>query len=253
MKIFFSIFFFVIGSVFGSFSNMLIYRIPRGISIIFPFSFCPSCKSKIKFYDNIPIISYIILRGKCRSCKVKIPLRYFIVEVLMAFLFLFSYLKFNISLNLLKILIFIFISITISFIDIENMIIPDILSIPGIILGFLFSLLSQNFFNFLFGGLLGAFIPFIFYIIGKIIKKELMGEGDIMVLSMVGIYTGWENVIITLFIASFLGSIIGIILKIKSKTKYLPFAPFLYFSAFLTFFYDFSTFFSYIFFKSNLK
>lgn len=232
---------------------MLIYRIPRGISIVFPSSFCPNCKSKIKFYDNIPIISYIILKGKCRCCKNKIPLRYFIVEILMAFLFLFSYLKFNLSFNLLKILIFIFISITISFIDIENMLIPDVLSIPGIILGFLFSLFSKNFSNFLIGGIIGALIPLIFYIIGKLIKKELMGEGDIMVLSMIGIYTGWKTVITTLFIASFLGSIIGIILKIKSKTKYLPFAPFLYFSALLTLFYDFSSLFSYIFFKGNLK
>ncbi len=232
---------------------MLIYRIPRGISIVFPSSFCPNCKSKIKFYDNIPIISYILLKGKCRICKIKIPLRYFIVEILMASLFSFSYLKFNFSLNLFKILIFIFISITISFIDIENMLIPDILSIPGIIIGFLFSLFSENFFNFLFGGIIGAFIPSIFYIIGKSIKKELMGEGDIMVLLMIGIYTGWMNVIIILFIASFLGSIIGIILKIKSKIKYLPFAPFLYFSAFFTLFYDFSTLFPYIFFKSNLK
>lgn len=232
---------------------MLIYRIPRGISIVSPPSFCPNCKSKIKFYDNIPIISYIILKGKCRNCRIKIPLRYLIVEILMAFLFLFSYLKFNLSLDLLKILIFIFISITISFIDIENMVIPDILSIPGIIIGFLFSLFSKYFFDFLFGGIIGAFIPSIFYIMGKLIKKELMGEGDIIVLSMIGIYTGWKNVIITLFIASFLGSIIGIILKIKSKTKYLPFAPFLYFSAFFTFFYDFSAFFPYIFFKGNLK
>ena len=232
---------------------MLIYRLPRGISIIFPSSFCPNCKSKIKFYDNIPIISYILLKGKCRICKIKIPLRYLIVEILMAFLFSFSYLKLGFSFELLKILTFIFISINISFIDIENMLIPDILSIPGIIFGFLFSLFSENFFNFLFGGIIGALLPSIFYIMGKLIKKELMGEGDIIVLSMIGIYTGWKNVIITLFIASFLGSIIGIILKIKSKTKYLPFAHFLYFSALFTFFYDFSTLFPYIFFKGNLK
>ena len=253
MKIIFYIFFFILGSILGSFSNMLIYRIPRGISIIFPSSFCPKCNSKIKFYDNIPILSYIILRGKCRKCKEKISFRYFIVEIIMAILFLFSYIKFGISLNLIKSISFIFLGITISFIDIENMLIPDVLSYPGIIIGFFLSLFSKKFFYYIFGGIFGAVLALLFYITGKIIKKELMGEGDIFVLSMIGIYNGIMNVIITIFIASFLGSIIGIILKIKRKIKYLPFAPFLYFSAFLTLFYDFSPFLSNIFFKGYLK
>lgn len=253
MKIIFSTFTFIIGGVFGSFSNVLIYRIPENISIVAPASFCPKCGAKIRFYDNIPIISYIILKGKCRSCGGKIPLRYFLVEVVMASLFLLSYIKFGFSINFLKSITFIFFAVNISTIDIQKMLIPDVLSLPGLVMGFLFALLSGKFLYFLTGGIIGAIIPGIFYIAGKIIKKDLMGEGDIIILAMIGLYTGWINVFIVLFIASLLGSIIGIPLKIKKKIKYLPFAPFLFASAILLIFYNFSTFLPYFLFKSYLK
>lgn len=253
MKPLLSAFFFIIGSVFGSFSNVLIYRIPRGISIIKPSSFCPECGAKIKVYDNIPIISYIILRGKCRECGRKISIRYPLVEILMGILFFIFYLKYEFSLTFLKAITLSFFAINISAIDIEKMVIPDILSIPGIVLAFILALLSRNFLYFLAGGLTGFLIPSIFYIIGKIIKKELMGEGDIIILSMIGLYVGWLNVLIAIFIASLTGSLFGIPLKIKKKINYLPFAPFLFFSSLLFFLYDFSSLLPYIFFKSYLK
>ncbi len=253
MKIIFWVFVFIVGGVFGSFSNVLIYRIPKNISIVAPSSFCPKCGVKIRFYDNIPIISYIILKGKCRSCGGKISLRYLLVEIVMASFFLISYIKFGFSVNFFKSITFIFFAVNISTIDIQKMLIPDVLSFPGLIMGFLFALLSGDFFNFLTGGLIGAIIPGVFYVIGKIIKRELMGEGDIIILAMIGLYTGWINIFIVLFIASLIGSIVGIFLKIKKKIKYLPFAPFLFTSAILLVFYDFSTFLPYFLLKSYLK
>lgn len=136
---------FVLGSIIGSFLNVCIYRLPRDKSVVFPSSFCVSCKKPIKFYDNIPILSYVLLRGRCRECGDRISVRYPVVELVTACLFLLAYKKAGVSMELFIFWLFISVLIVISFIDLEFQIIPDILSIGGIVAGLAVSFLRPHF------------------------------------------------------------------------------------------------------------
>ena len=226
----------LIGLAIGSFLNVCIYRIPKGMSILKPPSHCPNCGRKIKFYDNIPVVSYIVLGGKCRYCKSKISPRYPLVEFFTGVMFLISYLRFGMSLNLIRILLFITFAICIAFIDGEHMIVPDAVSFPAIIIGLLFSLFSAGitFKSALIGAFIGGLIMLIFRVGGKLIfKREALGDGDIVIMIMIGMFTGPFGVFISILFGSLIGSIVGIVLLLKKKADILPFGPFLILGAFI--------------------
>jgi len=245
----FKIFFFILGACWGSFLNVLIYRLPRDISIVKPGSFCPHCRNNIKWYDNIPILSYLLLKGKCRYCKKPISFRYFLVEILSAVLFLFLYSKLGFSVRFFVMLIFSSLLIIATFTDIEHRIIPDQINLGGLFLGILFS----GFFPYLhnkptmissliscgIGILLGGGLLYISGLIGKIIfRKEAMGGGDVKFLAMVGAFWGPKLVLFSFFTAPFLGAIFGLIWKIKTKKSEIPYGPFLAITSFLGVFYS---------------
>ncbi|RKZ22355.1 prepilin peptidase, partial [bacterium] len=169
-------FLFILGTAFGSFLNVLIFRLPKGISIVSPRSFCPSCGKNIPWYDNIPILSYILLRGKCRNCGARISIRYPVVEGLTGVLFLTGYLLYGFSLQYIEFLVLVLFLIPISFIDLDTMLIPDVLSIPGLMFGLLFALLRGRIMDGVSGALAGASIIALLYFVGRLIyKKEAMG------------------------------------------------------------------------------
>jgi len=215
--------FFIIGACFGSFFNVCRYRLPRKKSIASPPSYCPQCKHLIAWYDNIPILSYSLLKGKCRYCLKKIPLTYLIVELISAGVFLTTFLKFGMSMKLLVYLAFFSLLIVGSAIDAEREIIPDIITIPGIILGLATSFLTIGVFSSLIGGAVGAVVVAFFAILGKLLfKKEAMGGGDIKLLAMIGSFIGWADVLWVLFLASFIGLVFGLLLR-KEKIRFGPF------------------------------
>jgi len=241
-----SVILFIFGAVIGSFLNVCIYRIPREKSIIHPPSFCPGCEKPIKFYDNIPIVSYILLKGKCRSCGVRIPLRYPIVELITALLFVILYRQFGLSFEWLVNVFFVCLLIVISFIDLDFKIIPDILSIGGLALGLFFSFFRPLFKHLepivriqdaFLGVLIGGGVLFaIAFLYQFFTKKEGMGGGDIKLLAMIGSFCSIKGVIFSLLTGSLFGTIVGIPLMIAKggDTKYaIPFGPFLSLGALL--------------------
>jgi leader peptidase (prepilin peptidase)/N-methyltransferase len=234
------IFFFLLGSAIGSFLNVCIYRLPREKSIVKPPSACPGCEKPIRFYDNVPIISYILLKGKCRDCGTKISVRYPLIEFLTALLFLILYRKLGLTFELLVFLIFVSLLITISFIDLDFQIIPDILSIGGVVLGLLLAIVRPLFRNMepkfgildsLYGiGIGGGLLFVIAWSYQFVTKREGMGGGDIKLLGMIGAFCGMKGVIFSLVSGSVLGTLVGIPIMLAkgAGTKYaIPFGPFL--------------------------
>ncbi len=237
----FPFFSFLFGSVVGSFLNVCIHRLPRGESIIFPSSHCPYCNQTIRFYDNIPIISYLILRGKCRFCGKPISPQYLIVEILSATFSLILFLKYPIWEYLIY---FSFFSslLVITFIDLKHQIIPDIISLPGIGIGFLSSfVLSRityldSFLGIALGGGILYGVALIYYLI---MKTEGMGGGDIKLLAMIGAFLGSKAVLVTIFVSALIGSVVGltiIVLKGKDRKYAIPFGPFLALGAIISLF-----------------
>ena len=224
---------FVLGGCVGSFLNVCIVRIPEKLSIVAPPSHCPKCKKPIAFYDNIPLVSYIILGGRCRHCKLPIPFRYFVVELLAAAVLPGLYVWYGLTLPLALSFIFCAALIVITFIDLQLQIIPDIISLPGIPLCFLCSFFVpwttplESGIGILVGGgvLYGVAAGYYF-----LRKKEGMGGGDIKLLAMIGAFLGWKGALVALVVGAFAGSIIGvtaILLKGKDMKYAIPFGPFL--------------------------
>ncbi|MEO0138099.1 MAG: prepilin peptidase [candidate division WOR-3 bacterium] len=231
MKTFYAIVVFIFGAAIGSFLNVLIYRLPRGLSIITPGSFCPRCNKPIRWYENIPILSFIFLGGRCQKCKKPISLQYPIVELLAALLLLWSFKKFSFQVNFFFTALFFLILIVISGIDFTHQVIPDILSIPGIFIGLIYQFLNQNFLTGLVGALFGGGIIFLIRILGGwAYKKEVMGMGDVYLVALIGAFTGFPMIIPAIFFAALIGTIFGIIylaLTHQSKDNPIPFGPFL--------------------------
>ena len=230
----------VMGLVVGSFLNVCICRAPKGLSIIKPGSFCPKCSNPLKFYDNIPVLSFILLDGKCRNCKNPIALRYPITELLTAFITVLMALKWiSNPLWLAAALISSYIFIVIAIIDFETMMIADIFSYAIGFVGLSFSFFNPYFTGGLFhkfwqcalGAFLGAFLMWLLAFVGKkIYKKEAVGDGDIFLMAAIGAMLGMEGVFSSLIIASLIGSVYGIILMMLKKAKrfdHIPFGPFL--------------------------
>ena len=233
---------FVLGSLIGSFLNVCIYRMPRNQSIVWPSSRCPRCSNQIKFYDNIPIVSYyFLLRGRCRSCKEKISGRYPLVEALNAFFYMFVFWRFGLGWSFAIYSLFCSAMIVITFIDYDFQIIPDRITLPGIPLGLLVGAFfmpdpflratALGFKASIIGAVSGfSFFYMVAFLSIKILKKEGMGGGDIKMMAMVGAFLGWKAVILTTFLGSLFGSIIGIglmVFKGRDKGSLIPFGPFL--------------------------
>jgi len=231
------------GAIVGSFLNVCIIRLPKGESIIIPGSHCPQCNHPIKFYDNIPLISYLLLGGKCRYCKRSISAQYPLVEGTTAISSLLLFLKYGLSLSYFFYFSFVAALIIITIIDLYHQIIPDVISIPGIGVGLLGALIIPHitFFNSLLGILLGGGSLFVVATLYQwFFKREGMGGGDVKLLAMIGAFLGWDAVILTILLSSLIGSITGIIIMVlKGKDfKYaIPFGPFLSLGAVIALFY----------------
>lgn len=235
--------YFIYGICIGSFLNVCIYRIPFSKSLVFPGSCCPSCGTPIKYYDNIPIVSYLCLMAKCRTCKLPISFRYPFVELLTGIVWVMCYYRFGLSLECLVMIIFLSVLIMVTFIDLDHRIIPDIISLPGIPLFFLAAvfLTPMDWKTSLYGILLGGGSLFIvaegYYLFTK---KEGMGGGDVKLLAMIGALIGWKGVFFTIFASSAIGTIVGIIIMIATRNNMklaVPFGPFLSLGAALYLFY----------------
>ncbi len=239
------IFFFVLGTVFGSFGNVLIYRLPLNQSILFPFSFCPNCKEHIKWYYNIPVISFFILSGKCKSCGQKISFIYPFVEFVCGLMAVLLFFKFE---NYVYTMIFFnlsFVLFVIAVIDYKTMEVPDVLSNYLIISGCLVSIINPVFgdnlvnkvMNSLLGGMVGYGVIFLIEHIGnKIFKKPAIGYADVKIFAAIGLYLGYLAIFKILFFASVIATIYVLFLSFKSKEnifgKYIPFAPFIFLGTF---------------------
>ena len=228
-----SIFFIVLGACIGSFLNVCIYRISEGKSIIFPKSFCPNCQHPIRLCDNIPIISYLVLRGRCRNCHKKISLRYPAVELITALLSLLLFWKYGFSFQYLFAFIFTCALIVITFIDLDHQIIPDVITLPGIPLFFLltFFFMDVSFLDSIFGILIGGGSFYLIAVVYQLVtKREGMGGGDIKLIAMLGAFLGWKSLLFILIVSSFLGAITGVSMMIihgKDLKYAVPFGPFL--------------------------
>ncbi len=253
------IFLFVFGSAVGSFLNVIIHRVPNEESIIFPNSACPSCKNSIKPYDNIPILSWLILRGRCRDCKNPISPRYPAVEFLTALLFPFVFWQIGLNVFLPVVLIFVTAIIALIFIDAENMILPNVITYPLLIFALFIRLIFPLVFNVtyfadfkvfplnqmgnypvwvtsLFGAILGGLIGGgSLWLVGEIWKRlrgvDAMGLGDVKMMFGAGALLGWQLTLLSIFFGAFSGAIIGLFLISRHKDKdmqtQIPFGIFL--------------------------
>ncbi len=237
---------FIFGLLLGSFANVCIYRIPLDLSIVSPPSACPKCKKFIPWHDNIPVISYIALLGKCRSCGNKISIVYPLIELLTGITFALVFYKYGMSVNTLLFLILTFSLIVISGIDYYHKVIPDIfpliLACAGLLLSFFNTTLGdtylQRFLHSVYGLAAGGGSLFLIGVLGKAVyKKEAMGGGDVKLMAGVGAIIGWQCALFAIFVAALIGSIAGLLLVIFSKKReYLPFGPFLAFGSYITLF-----------------
>jgi len=249
-----------IGLVVGSFLNVLIYRLPRNLSIASPPSSCTSCNSRIKWYDNIPVLSYIFLGGKCRKCKAKISLRYPLVELITAaffFVVLFVHFATNNTSEVKTIMKIYLIScmIVLTFIDFEFKILPNEITISGILIciiaitwfpflhyGQLTNLGDYHLSGFvtsIFSAFCGAAVVYLIAFFGELVfRKEAMGFGDVKYMAMLGAVLGWKLIIVTFFLACLFGAVYGIILFLVTKERYIAFGPFISLAALLLLFFD---------------
>lgn len=236
---------FIFGALVGSFLNVVILRLPTaGESIVFPPSHCPHCQAKIRWYDNIPIVSFVLLRRRCRNCGSLISWQYPLVELSMALLSLFLYQEFFLTALFPIYFVFCAALLVIIFVDFYHQIIPDVISIPGIFLGFACSFLNpfltwqSSGLGILVGGGILYVIAGGYYLLTKRIG---MGGGDIKLLAMVGAYLGWQSLPFVIFSSSLFGTIVGIGAMIKQgkggKTV-IPYGPFLAFGGMLYLFFQ---------------
>ncbi len=224
---------FIFGLALGSFLNVCIYRIPLKESVISPPSKCPQCGKRIKFYDNIPLLSFILLSGKCRYCNNPISWRYPIIETITGLLSIALFIRYGLSFQYFILLFFAMALVTISFIDLDHQIIPNIISLPGILAGLVVSIVFEHvlwldsFIGIIVGG--GAL-----YLIGWgyefITGKEGIGGGDVKLLAMIGAWLGWRPLALIVLMSSLVGIIIGsvfLLMSGKGLRSRIPFGPFL--------------------------
>lgn len=229
----------IYGLIIGSFLNVCVYRIPREESVSFPSSHCTSCNTSLKWYDNIPLFSYIILQGKCRYCKVKISPKYPMIELLNAIIYLLLFYKFKLSIDFIFYALISSSLIVVTFIDLKEMIIPDRLVITILTLSILHKAVNYILYkvpiNFIdsIGGLLLAGGLFLLIVI---ISNGGMGGGDVTLIGSLGFVVGIKNILLVMFLSFMIGAIISLfllLLKIKTKKDPIPFGPFIIISFFI--------------------
>jgi leader peptidase (prepilin peptidase)/N-methyltransferase len=242
------LFAFMFGAVFGSFANVIIYRLPKGESIVFPGSHCGSCGAKVRWFDNVPILAWFYLLGRCRSCRAKFSIRYPAVELTMACLFALAAAKFGLSFRFSEALLFIFAIVTASVIDIDHMILPDKFTLSGIVIGLVGAALSpeRTFIDAAIGAAAGiGFLWAIAYLYYVLRGREGMGGGDVKLLGWIGAVLGWKSIPIVILGSSLVGSVGGMLLILftRGTTKdgmkqAIPFGPFLGAAALVYLFFD---------------
>lgn len=225
---------FLLGAVIGSFLNVVILRLPESeTSIAFPASHCPHCKTPLRWFENIPLVSYLVLRGRCCHCRAPISLQYPVVELLTALLAVAVLAAFGVNVTAVGMFVFCAALVTIIWIDIHHQIIPDAISLPGILIGFLFSFISafvswqDSLIGLLAGGGVFYLISLGYYLIRK---QEGLGGGDIKLLALLGAFLGWQSLLFIIFASSLSGSIVGLIAMRSQKkggSTRIPFGPFL--------------------------
>lgn len=230
---FFYLILFILGLVLGSFYNVCIHRLPREESIVWPGSHCPHCRHPLSLLDNLPLVSFLLLKGACRYCHAPISYQYPLVEAMTGLATVLIGWKFGLSWAFLQALFLVSALLVVSFIDFSHQIIPDWISLPGIVVGLLFSWLSGSpgLWSSLIGGLIGGGLLWLLAAGYQLLaKKEGMGGGDIKLLALIGVFLGWPGVLVTLLLGSFVGTLAGLILILiwkKGRTFAVPFGPFL--------------------------
>jgi len=228
-----AIYSFLLGLALGSFMNVCIYRIPLKKSIVRPPSSCPHCGENIRVYDNIPLVSYLLLRGKCRYCRHPISWRYPAVELLTALLSVALFIRYGLGYQYILYLLFATALVTISFIDLRHQIIPDALSLPGVGVGFAATFAFENisWLESLIGIIGGGGVLFLVAVVyERLSGRQGMGGGDVKLLAMIGAWMGWRALPFILLISSLTGAIIGFVFLLVSGKGYrvrIPFGPFL--------------------------
>lgn len=225
--------FVIIGLCFGSLASVIVLRLPKKENFITDRSRCPHCKKIILWWQNIPVVSFFLLRGHCAHCQAKISWRYPLLEVLMAALFVAAYIKFGWTWTLLEMLIFIFSLVTVSFIDLDHYILPDVFTLSGVVIGLIGAVLNPE--RSLPSALWGVFIGggslwLIAYLYWVLRKQEGLGGGDIKLIAWVGAVLGWPAVPFVIFGGSLLGSVAGVLVAFRKKEglqAVIPFGPFL--------------------------
>lgn len=234
---------FAYGLVIGSFLNVLIYRIPRSESIVFPSSHCPKCSNRLKWYDNIPVISFIILKGRCRYCESRISIQYPLIELANASFYLVLYIVTGLTIEFFFLALLTSILLTIAAIDIKQQIIPDSLVISIFLLTVIYRAASY----FLYAdtmnlkeGILGALLGLIVFLLIVLVSRGGMGGGDVTLITVLGFILGWRDLLVCTLLSFLIGAIISITLLIsgiKTRKDPIPFGPFLIIGFYLSYFF----------------
>lgn len=238
-----SLYFVLVGLIVGSYLNVVIHRLPRGISTVLPPSACPRCRARIRALDNIPVVSYLLLRGRCRGCGAPISWRYPVVEASTGLLFLMSYRHFGLQWDTLVALLFCCVLVVLAMIDFEHYILPDRLTLPGIVVGLggSFWVSWTTWFWALVAAILGAGVLLAMAGAWYLLRKEEgMGLGDVKMLAMIGAFLGLQGMIISLFVAALAGALTGIVLMARGhldRRGKLPFGSFLSLGALVALFF----------------
>ena len=213
--------FFMLGAILGSFANVVIYRWPQEMSVVTPRSHCYQCKKTIAWFDNVPVLSWLILGGRCRYCSARFSVRYALVELLVGVTFAALYLHVGLEWVLLEYFLFSWALITACFIDLDHMLLPDVLTLSGIVIGFVGAVLNperswlDSFYGILMGG---GFLWAIAYLYFVLRQEEGMGGGDIKLLAWIGAVLGWKSIPFVILGSSLAGSFVGILIGIKMKS-----------------------------------
>jgi leader peptidase (prepilin peptidase)/N-methyltransferase len=236
METLLTVYVFLIGAVVGSFLNVVIHRYPREESVVMPRSRCPACGAVIRWYDNIPLLSWLILAGRCRACRAPITLRYPLVELANGLFYAAIFVRCGLTLVALLLAAVVSATIALIFIDAEIQILPDVIDLPGVAAGLIIGALhgglqhnvlaiSESFQDSIIGAAAGAAVPLVILLLYRLVRKiEGMGLGDVKMMAMIGAVMGWRPLFAVLLLASVTGALTGVVVMIATKRSNLRFA-----------------------------
>ena len=223
----------VYGLVFGSFLNVVVYRVPRGMSLLRPRSHCPACGAPVRWFDNVPVLSYLILLGRCRACRTPISVRYPAVELTAGIVAAGVVARFGLTILGLEAMLLVMLLLPLAFIDLEHHLLPDLLTLPGIAIGLVFSWVGglAPLPGALVGAIVGAGLPYAVMVAYRHLRGvEGMGLGDVKLLAMIGAFLGWRGMLLTLGVGATGGALVGLMLIATGRGRRdteLPFGTFL--------------------------